>query len=123
MTERIELDFSASWDKIEQKFGNLLATAEGDDLFDILAAGGYALLAIAQENAPVDTGFLRVSGQLQRDGDVPVVGFAAEYSAHQEFGTSKMAAQPYLRPAMQETDTIGEAMSKIHKRKIDEASA
>jgi HK97 gp10 family phage protein len=30
------------------------------------------------------------------------VGFSADYAEHVEFGTSKMAAQPYLRPAIDE---------------------
>lgn len=34
---------------------------------------------------------------------VYVVGSNVEYAIHQEFGTSEMSAQPYLRPAVRET--------------------
>lgn len=35
---------------------------------------------------------------------VYVVGTNVEYAVYQEFGTSKMAAQPYLRPAVREVE-------------------
>ena len=115
------VDFSEGWNKIESAFGNVLATVEGDDLFDLLSAGGYILLAESQELAPVDTGFLRASGQLEREGDSVIVGYAAEYAPPVEYGTSKMPAQPFLRPAMEETDKMVEAMTAVHKVKLDEA--
>lgn len=34
--------------------------------------------------------------------DTWIVGTSIEYAAYVEFGTSKMAAQPYLRPAVRE---------------------
>lgn len=37
--------------------------------------------------------------------DTWIVGTSVEYAAFVEFGTSKMAAQPYLRPAVKETFT------------------
>jgi HK97 gp10 family phage protein len=116
---RIEME---GWDKIDEAFGGVLAALEGDDLFDVLNGGAAQLLRISQQNAPVDTGFLRSSGQLDREGDTPLVGYAAEYSEHVEYGTSNMAAQPFLRPAMQETDELVAAMSKVHKSKLDDVS-
>lgn len=54
--------------------------------------------------APVDTGLLRKSINhriIERKGyPVGQVGTAVEYAPFQEFGTSKMAAQPFLLPGL-----------------------
>jgi HK97 gp10 family phage protein len=50
--------------------------------------------------APVDTGNLRNSiTHQQLDEDTEVIGTNVHYAPYQEFGTSKIAAHPYLRPA------------------------
>lgn len=57
----------------------------------------------AQNRAPVDTGNLKgsISSEVQRRGDTVrgEVGPTASYGAYVERGTSRMKAQPYLRPA------------------------
>lgn len=59
----------------------------------------------AKALAPVDTGNLRASGGMDisgdgRNGHMQVsVGFTANYAQYVEEGTSRMAAQPFLRPA------------------------
>lgn len=58
------------------------------------------ILQKAKELVPVRTGFLRDSGVLVGTGYGYHVAFQANYAAFVEFGTSKMAAQPYLRPAI-----------------------
>ena len=50
--------------------------------------------------APVDTGNLRDSITYKVDGDEGKVGTNVEYAIHQEYGTKKMSAQPFLRPAL-----------------------
>jgi len=67
-----------------------------------LLAGAFVLERYAKENAPVDTGFLResiFSRQTEQGAEV-VVG--ANYGFYQEFGSTHNAAQPYLRPAVDE---------------------
>lgn len=58
----------------------------------------------AKRLCPVDTGRLRssIGNQLGRDaiGLVAIVGTDVEYAPYVELGTSKMAAQPFLRPAL-----------------------
>jgi HK97 gp10 family phage protein len=78
-----------------------------------IVPGAEIILARAQDNCPVDTGFLRASGNLFMDegrGDV-LIGFDAEYASYVEFGTYKMEAQPFLRPAIDEASD--EALSAI----------
>ena len=62
------------------------------------------VLADAQHRTPVDTGLLRASEsrRVESHGDrvTGFVGTNTEYAAFQEFGTSKMAAQPFLTPAL-----------------------
>lgn len=64
-----------------------------------MAAGGYA-----KDRCPVDTGNLRNSiTHLVDDAEGSVIiGTNVEYAAPVELGTSKMAAQPYLKPAASE---------------------
>lgn len=58
--------------------------------------------ADAKPRAPVDTGNLRNSIQAQSTGELSAeVNVGAEYGPYVEFGTHKMAAQPYLSPAVE----------------------
>lgn len=67
-----------------------------------------ALAASAQAKAPVDTGTLRASihvrdvqaSATEVSATVSTGGEASEYAEYQEVGTSKMAAQPYMTPAL-----------------------
>ena len=60
----------------------------------------------AKRNAPVDTGRLRSSITHEVGGDpegiVARVGTNVEYAPHLEYGTSRMKARPFLRPALQQ---------------------
>jgi len=64
--------------------------------------------ATAKKLAPVDTGTLRASiASVVRDlagtaAVAGVVGADVKYSVFQEFGTSVMGAQPFLRPAFRQ---------------------
>lgn len=55
----------------------------------------------AKRLAPVDTGNLRDSIDCFKIVDYWYVGSPLSYAAMVEFGTIKMAAQPYLRPAIE----------------------
>lgn len=59
----------------------------------------------AKRLSPVDTGRLRSSitrsdVQRRRRSLVVRIGTDVEYAKYVEFGTSKMSAKPYLRPAL-----------------------
>lgn len=65
---------------------------------------GTQVLQQAQVIVPVDTGELYNSGNLevveQEESVTAYVNFDSGHAVFVEFGTFKMAAQPYLRPAM-----------------------
>ena len=54
---------------------------------------------VAREMAPVDTGRLRGSITIQRDGNSHAVTTDVPYAPFLEFGTTKMPAQAFLGPA------------------------
>lgn len=53
----------------------------------------------ASSNAPVDTGRLSRSMEVEADGDTATITARTPYSAYVELGTSRSAAQPFLKPA------------------------
>lgn len=60
--------------------------------------------ADSQRYVPVLSGDLRASGRIECDGSTWLVVYGGgesdvDYAGYQEFGTTKMQAQPYLRPA------------------------
>lgn len=70
-------------------------------LAEVVKNTAFRIEGRAKVNSPVDTGFLRNSitsrmvSKLQAQVEV-----GAEYGIHVEYGTYKMGAQPYLRPAV-----------------------
>ncbi len=86
--------------------------------------GKVAHQASAPGEAPAtDTGLLINSIESKRDGAEARVDVHSEYGAPLEFGTSKMAARPYLRPAMDEhRDAIVEAVSANFGIQIERAT-
>jgi HK97 gp10 family phage protein len=55
----------------------------------------------AKARAPIDTGYLHDSIEAHGDGKEWFVTVGAEYGVFVEFGTYKMAAQPFFLPAVQ----------------------
>lgn len=62
-----------------------------------------AIYGDSQRYVPVLTGDLKASGRKEIHGSTGLVVYGndeeVDYAVYQELGTSKMAAQPYLRPA------------------------
>lgn len=74
--------------------------------------------ARAKEEAPVDTGNLRnsIKTESSSDGLSAAVGTHVEYGIYQEFGTYKMPAHPYMRPAAEAVEpSFIEALKEILK--------
>ena len=66
-----------------------------------LIAIGLTAESHAKDHCPVDTGRLRnsISHQVDMGDRSAIIGTNVEYAAYVELGTSRMRAQPYLRPA------------------------
>lgn len=92
---RLATDLGSASVKVGARAGQVMGKALND-----IRAG-------AANRAPVDTGALRnsITTQVSRSGTVirGEVGPTASYGAYVENGTSRMRAQPYLRPA---TDAV-----------------
>lgn len=54
----------------------------------------------AMRKCPVDTGRLRASIGIRTEGDRIILYADTEYDKFVEFGTVKMHAQPFIRPAL-----------------------
>lgn len=94
---RVELNNNAVWQTLQGDDGPVAA--------DILRRT-IRVESAAKRLCPVDTGRLRASitHGLARDdaGIFGWVGTDVEYAPYVELGTSRMAARPYLRPALAE---------------------
>jgi HK97 gp10 family phage protein len=67
---------------------------------DMLRRLAEAVKSDAKAGCPVDTGKLRESIDSEVEGDTARIGSNVPYAGYVEEGTRKMAAQPYLRPAL-----------------------
>lgn len=95
---------------------DLVAQASDQAIAKALEAIGLQAEGYAKLLAPVDTGRLRNSISHEVVQDTVYIGTNVEYAAYQEFGTSRMKAQPYLAPAVEnhlsEYSALTEAMLK-----------
>jgi HK97 gp10 family phage protein len=80
---------------------------------------GLAITGETAQNAPVDTGALKASivSESHMEGDLTfIVQDGVTYGVFQELGTSKMAAQPFLVPAVEHwTDKFLNAFGELFK--------
>jgi HK97 gp10 family phage protein len=63
-----------------------------------LDAGVLACIATADPLTRVDTGAMRANKSISGGGDARTITWNQHYSGYNEFGTYKMAAQPFARP-------------------------
>ena len=79
----------------------------------IVRATASHILGEARKRAPVATGALRDNSEAVNGDGYTNVEFRQEYAAYVELGTHKMAAQPFLTPAV-------EAEAKLLEDRIKE---
>lgn len=73
-----------------------------DKVDNIARTAALMVESEAKKLCPVDTGRLRASITTEKIGKAAyAVGTNVEYAPYVEFGTRKMRAQPYLRPALE----------------------
>lgn len=82
--------------------GSLSSLASGIEaaVSEAVAAGAEVVADNARSVCPVDTGALRDSIAVTQSGTNAEISANTDYAAYVEFGTSKMAAQPYLVPSL-----------------------
>ena len=87
-----DIVFKSNVDKVKAEFDKAIKKS--------LVEIGITVAEASADRAPVDTGRLRNdTASYPHERDV-VVGYTVEYAPNQELGTSRMKAQPYLRPAV-----------------------
>jgi HK97 gp10 family phage protein len=67
--------------------------------FNVLDQGGADIEEMAEHLVRVRTGYLRSTIYHRVEGLSLEAGATADYAPFQEFGTRRMAAHPFLRPA------------------------
>ena len=70
------------------------------DIAAVFVAAGEAVADEARAMCPVDTGNLQSSIAVSAGSDGAEISANTDYAAYVEFGTWKMAAQPFLVPAL-----------------------
>lgn len=78
-------------------------TAQLEKAIEIaMEAVGMEAEGDVKEITPVDTGNLRnsITHQYSKKEQAEYIGTAVEYAPYVELGTSRMTAQPYLKPAL-----------------------
>lgn len=88
------------------EFGNIVPSGEFEtmevDYSNALSLACAKFEEVAHQLVPVDTGYLSSSIWADNDGSSMVFFYAeADYAQYVEFGTWKMSAQEYFRPAVE----------------------
>lgn len=88
---------------------------------DALDEVGMFVVSEAKVRTPVDTGHLRGSIDYTKKFDSINVGTNVDYGIYVEKGTSKMKAQPYLTPAIEDNrkeiqQIVEKHMKRLYKR-------
>ncbi len=91
--------------ELEKKLKQLSDAARTTATQEALNTGAVLVHGEAIVRCPVGRiagGNLRSSLNFSVEGDEATIGTPVEYAPYVEYGTSRMAAQPYLRPALDE---------------------
>lgn len=92
--------FTARWVVVSNALPALIANL-GARVESVVAKAATDIEAMAKSLAPVDTGTLRNSIQANKTGPGAwLVTVGVDYGLYVEWGTARMAAQPYLGPAV-----------------------
>ena len=91
---------SSELTKLKKGVSEYIANNIENNFADIIGQGAQTVCESAKSLCHVDTGRLQSSINVQPGGNTAVISADTEYAVFVEFGTSKMAAQPYLVPAL-----------------------
>jgi len=99
-------------DTLRRNLARLAGAERRQAQTDGLEAGARIVETHSKLLCPVDTGFLRNSIQVDSvTATEAIIAPHTEYAEHVEFGTERQAAQPYMRPAIDEHE--GEIVAAI----------
>jgi HK97 gp10 family phage protein len=102
---------------LEQQLKDLQNT----DYSECLIPGVTLIMETSRGNAPVDTGNLRDSHEVQKEGSTVLIVVGAEYAGDVEYGTQYQEAQPFLRPAMDDkADEASQLIAAAMNAKMEE---
>lgn len=94
---------------------NVIADGADDAVSVALHDTAAFILALIRLYAPVDTGWLRDSYKKETLSQLHIlIGTMVFYSMFQEYGTSRMRAQPHVTPAFHQAE--GYFQSQLAKR-------
>lgn len=128
----MSIEFKFENEKLLDSLKQFPKNIQKNILVGAVRAGAKPLVEAAKDYAPVDKGILKKSIGVNRKKtkDKNQVWFAVSprkggkydgfYGHMVEFGTSKMAAQPFLRPAFESQDNVSiDAATKYMADRID----
>ena len=88
--------------KLDTRVLDALAAKLGMETERVIESAAFQVEAEAKVKAPVDTGALKNSIHTEEKGRQTYwVADGVEYGIYQEFGTHKMAAHPFMMPAVE----------------------
>ena len=87
---------------MENDFSALVEEAAFSQIEKALKSVALTAEKYAKQDCPVDTGRLRSSITHETDKNTAYIGTNVEYAPYVEMGTSRMRAQPFLEPAMEQ---------------------
>jgi len=90
----VQVDAASAISMLQDGLANL-----EDSIGQALDQGGAQICDIARTIVPVRTGFLRSTIGYSADGLTLELSASAYYAGFVEFGTRRMKAEPYMRPA------------------------
>ena len=101
-------------DELRRNLARLAGEQRRQAQRDGLEAGARIVETHSKILCPVDTGFLRNSIQVDDVTEAEaIIAPHTDYAEHVEFGTERQAAQPYMRPALDEHE--GEIVDAIRR--------
>lgn len=105
--------------EFEKKLKKLSDVAQKDAKQEALHAGSVLVQGQASLNVPVDTGNLRSSIDYEVGSDDAAIFTPVEYAEAVEMGTSRQSPQPFLRPALSNSEsTLIKLFSEIYAKHL-----
>lgn len=115
-------DLTKGFDELREELADIAKNVTGPAKKDALEEGAKIIVNRARSLVPARTGLLKREGVTQGNntGDAIEVGWTGDgfYGRFLEYGTSKMAPRPHIRPAYEQSkNQVAEIMLRKMKLK------